>query len=214
MDKLFDGLPATGAPLPEQVDFGLSGGVTVIPFDTPQSVARFGHVGITREDPDFFAAYVVNEALGGRGAISRLMYEVREQRGLTYGIGSYLIPADLSESIVGHFSSQNAVMGEAISVVSDEWARIAEQGITQEELTTAQTYLTGAYPLRFDGNSNIANIMVSMQMEDLPIDYIATRNDKVNAVTLEDANRVASEIYKPDALHFVIVGKPEGVASN
>ncbi|MCI2394889.1 pitrilysin family protein [Aliiroseovarius sediminis] len=214
LDQLFDGLPATGAPMPPRADFALDGGTTVVPFDTPQSVAMFGQAGIDREDPDFFAAFVVNEVLGGRSSNSRLMKEVREKRGLTYGIGTYLADPDLSETIMGHFSSQNDTMGQAIDVVRAEWEKIAEDGITQAELTAAQTYLTGSYPLRFDGNANIANIMVSMQMEGLAVDYIATRNDQVMAVTLEDAKRVASRLYDPDALHFVIVGQPEGVVSN
>ncbi|NDW54101.1 pitrilysin family protein [Aliiroseovarius sp. PrR006] len=214
MDQLFEGLPLTGANMPERVEFGLPGGTTVVPFDTPQSVALFGHDGIKREDPDFFAAYLVNTIMGGPSSLSRLMNQVRNQRGLTYGIGSYLIPADWTESVVGQFSSQNAVMGQAIDVVREEWVKIANEGITQEELTAAQTYLTGSYPLRFDGNANIANIMASMQLIGLPIDYIATRNDQIMAVTLEHANRVASELYQPDALHFVVVGQPEGVVSN
>ena len=125
-----------------------------------------------------------------------------------------VVPVDWTESVLGQFSSQNAVIGEAIDVVREEWAKIASEGITQEELTAAQTYMTGSYPLRFDGNANIANIMVSMQLEGLPIDYIATRNDQIMAVTLDEANRVASELYQPDALHFVVVGQPEGVVSN
>ncbi|MDE9450398.1 insulinase family protein [Aliiroseovarius sp. Z3] len=214
LDDLFAGLPATGAPMPPRAEFSLSGGTTVVPFDTPQSVAMFGHEGIARDDPDFFAAFVLNEVMGGRGSNSRLMQEVREKRGLTYGIGTFLVPADLSETIMGQFSSQNGSIAEAIEVTRAEWARIAQDDITQEELMAAQTYLTGSYPLRFDGNANIANIMVSMQMEGLPVDYIATRNDQVMAVTLEDAKRVASRLYDPEALHFVVVGQPDGVVSN
>lgn len=214
LETLFDGLPKTGAEPAQPAEFSLGGGVTVVPFNTPQSVAMFGHAGIARDDPDFFAAFVVNEVLGGRGSNSRLMQEVREKRGLTYGIGTFLAAADLSETILGQFSSQNGSMAEAIDIVRAEWGKMSSEGITQEELTAAQTYLTGAYPLRFDGNANIANIMVSMQMEGLPIDYIATRNEQVMAVTLEDANRVAARIYDPDALHFVVVGQPDGVVSN
>lgn len=214
LDELFVGLPETGAPIPpEPVPFGLpEGGVTVVPFDTPQSVARFAHHGITRDDPDFFAAYILNEILGGGGFNSRLMDEVREKRGLTYGIATYLVAKDLSEYVVGQVSSQNATMGgEVVDVVRAEWERIATEGVTAEELENAQTYLTGAYPLRFDGNGPIARILVSMQMEGLGIDYIATRNDKVRAITLEEINRVAARIYDPpEALHFVIVGQPEG----
>ena len=75
----------------------------------------------------------------------------------------------------------------------------------------AKTYLTGAYPLRFDGNGTIARIMVSMQTWGLPIEYITTRNQRVEAVTLEDVNRVASELLDPEGLHFVVVGQPEGL---
>ena len=212
LDELFADLPETGAPIPEPVPFGLpEGGVTVVPFDTPQSVARFAHRGITRDDDDFFAAYILNEILGGGGFNSRLMDEVREKRGLTYGIATYLVAKDLSEYVVGQVSSQNATMGEVVNVVRAEWEKIATEGVTAEELEGAQTYLTGAYPLRFDGNGPIARILVSMQMEGLGIDYIATRNDKVRAITLEEINRVAARIYDPEALHFVIVGQPEGV---
>jgi zinc protease len=88
-----------------------------------------------------------------------------------------------------------------------------ETGVTAEELEDAKTYMTGAYPLRFDGNAPIANIAVEMQIEGLPTDYIATRNDQVNAVTLEQINRVARNLLDPDKLSFVVVGKPEGLSN-
>ncbi|WP_099827740.1 M16 family metallopeptidase [Oceaniglobus indicus] len=211
LDDLLGGLPETGAALPGRAPYDLEAGVTVVPFDTPQSVILFGHEGITRDDPDFFAAYVVNQIFGGGNFSSRLMTEVREKRGLTYGIGTYLAPYEHAELIMGQAATANARAAETVQVVRDEWARIANEGITAQELEDAKTYLTGAYPLRFDGNSTIASQMVGMQMEDLPIDYIATRNDKVNAVTLEEANRVAKRIYRPEDLHFVVVGQPDGL---
>ncbi|CUH47375.1 M16 family metallopeptidase [Ruegeria atlantica] len=211
LDKLLADLPETGKPIPERADVSIPGGVSVVEFDTPQSVALFGHAGIDRDDPDFFAAFVLNHILGGGGFESRLMQEVREKRGLTYGIGTYLVPKDLASVYLGSVSSSNDRIAEAVELIRDEWARAASEGVTQKELDDAKTYLTGAYPLRFDGNGQIAGIMVGMQMEDLPIDYIATRNDKVNAITLEEINRVASELLDPDGLHFTIVGKPEGL---
>jgi zinc protease len=183
----------------------------VVDFDTPQSVALFGHAGIERDHPDYFPAYVMNHILGSGGFESRLMHEVREKRGLTYGIYSYLLPKDHAAVYLGSVASANAVMAETIAVVRAEWQKMASEGVTEEELEAAKKYLTGAYPLRFDGNSQIANIMVGMQMQGLPIDYINTRNDKVNAVTLEDIRRVASELLQPDQLHFVVVGKPVGL---
>ncbi len=211
LDELLLDLPATGKPIPDKAKVTIDGGVSVVDFNTPQSVALFGQSGIDRDDPDFFAAYILNHILGGGGFESRLMQEVREKRGLTYGVATYLVPKDLASVYLGSVSSANDRIAEAVEVIRQEWARAAAEGVTQKELDDAKTYLTGAYPLRFDGNGQIAGIMVGMQMENLPIDYIATRNDKVNAVTLEDVNRVASELLDPEGLHFTIVGKPEGV---
>ncbi len=211
LDKLLADLPETGKPIPDRAEVTIPGGVSVVEFDTPQSVALFGHAGIDRDDPDFFAAFVLNHILGGGGFESRLMQEVREKRGLTYGVATYLVPKDLASVYLGSVSSANDRIAEAVDVIRSEWARAASEGVTQKELDDAKTYLTGAYPLRFDGNGQIASIMVGMQMDDLPIDYISTRNDKVNAVTLQDVNRVASELLDPEGLHFTVVGKPEGL---
>ena len=211
LDRLLADLPETGKPIPGKAEVSIPGGVTVVDFDTPQSVALFAQKGIDRDTPDFFAAYILNHIIGGGGFESRLMQEVREKRGLTYGVGTYLVPKDLASVYLGSVSSANDRIAQAIDVIRDEWRRAATEGVTQKELDDAKTYLTGAYPLRFDGNAQIAGIMVGMQMEELPIDYIATRNDKVNAVTLEDVNRVASELLDPDGLQFTVVGKPVGL---
>lgn len=211
LDTLLGDLPAEGPPLPDYVDFGLEGGLTVIDFATPQAVALFGHAGIKRDDDDFFAAYIMNHVLGAAGFESRLMNEVREKRGLTYGIRTYLIPKFHAETMLGSVASSNATIAEAIDVIRAEWARMAETGLTAEELASAKTYLTGEYPLRFDGNAEIASILVGMQMIGLPTDYVVNRNDYIEAVTLDDVNRVAGELLDADGLHFVVVGQPEGL---
>ena len=214
IDDLIGDLPSDGPDIPDRAEFGLTGGTTIIDYDTPQSVALFGHAGIERDADDFFAAFILNEILGGSGLESRLMREVREERGLTYGIYTYLVPKDLSESYLGQVASSNDTIAEAIDVVRAEWALMANEGVSAEELAQAKTYLTGAYPLRFDGNADIAGILVGMQAVGLPTEYIENRNDYVNAVTLEDVNRVASELLDPDGLHFVVVGQPEGLEAS
>ncbi|MEO0664661.1 MAG: pitrilysin family protein [Pseudomonadota bacterium] len=213
LDELLGALPDTGPELPPEIDYGLPGGVTVIDFEGPQSSALFGHVGIERDDDRYFEAFMLMEILGGGGLESRLSNEVREERGLTYSIASFLVPRDLSEMILGRVRSSNETIAEAIEVTRAEWARMAEEGVTEEELARTKTYLTGAYPLRFDGNGRIANILAGMQQSDLGIDYIATRNANVEAVTLEEINQVAREILRPEDLHFVVVGQPVGLAS-
>jgi zinc protease len=190
---------------------GLTGGVTVIDYPSPQSVALFGHEGIGRDDPDYFAAHVLNHVLGGGGFESRLMDEVREQRGLTYGIGTSLVPKDHAALWLGSVASANETVAEAIGVVRDIWADVATNGVTDAELDSAKTYLTGEYPLRFDGNAEIASILVGLQMIGLPRDYVVNRNAYVEAVTSEDVQRVAGRLMDADALTFVVVGEPEGL---
>ena len=214
MDSLLSDLPETGAPQVPDIAVALEGGVTVVPFDTPQSVAVFGHEGIPRNDPDFFAAYVLNQVLGGGGFEARLMEEVREKRGLTYGVYSYLVPKDRAAVYMGRVASANDRIAEAIEVIQDEWRKAAEEGVSEAELEAVKTYLTGAYPLRFDSNAAIARILVGMQLDDLTPDYVVTRNDKVAAVTLEDIRRVAARILKPEALHFAVVGQPVGIPTD
>lgn len=213
LDHLLGELPATGAPLPAPATFLATGGTTVIPFDTPQSVVVFAGQGIGMDDPDFFAAYVLNQILGAGGFSSRLMEEVREKRGLTYGIYTYLATKDLSNLWQGSFASANEKVAEAIEVTKAEWARIATGKVSDQELKDAKTYLTGAYPLRFDGNGQIAAILAGMQLSHMPIDYANTRNEKVEAVTKADLARVAGRLLKAEDLRFVVVGKPVGLES-
>lgn len=211
LDTLLGDLPEhAGAEVPQAED-ALPGGVTIVDFPSPQSVVLFGHEGIPFDDPDYFPAFVLNHVLGGSGFSSRLMTEVREERGLTYGIGTFLAPRELGAQILGQFASSNATVAEAIGLVRAQWDALSREGVSAEELAQAKTFLTGAYPLRFDGNRNIAGILVGMQENGLPIDYADTRNARVEAVTAEDVARVAERVLRPDDLHFVVVGQPEGV---
>jgi zinc protease len=206
-------LPATGAKLPVKTEFAAKGGITVVDFDTPQSAAVWAHKGIDLKDPAFFAAYLLNHILGGGSFTARLTQEVREKRGLTYGVSSYLASNEYANFVGGSVASSNDRIKTAIEVIQDEWRKMADKGVTEEELVAAKKYLTGAYPLRFDGNGRIANLLVGMQMQGLPIDYPKTRNDRLNAVTIEEVNAVAKWLLKPDALRFVVVGQPEGMIS-
>ena len=211
IDRLIGDLPAEGPALPGPAEYALEGGVTVVDYPTPQSVTIFGHEGIERTDEDFFPAFVLNQILGGGGFQSRLMNEVRVNRGLTYGIYSYLSLADWQPMLLGQFSSSNNLVAEAIEVTRSIWQDMAENGVTEEELQAAKLYMTGAYPLRFDGNGTIAGILAGMQQDGMPTEYINTRNDRVNAVTMEDIRRVAARLLQPDGLRFVVVGQPEGL---
>ena len=212
LDKTFADLPAGSDPVVEdRIEIENSGTVKVVDRDIPQSVMVFGSKGVLRDDPDFMPAYVMNYVLGGGGFASRLMEEVREKRGLTYGIYTYLVPLDRSGLYMGQVSTENAKAGETLSIVRAEFKKLRENGITEEELKNAKTYLTGSYPLRFDSNSKIAGQLVAIQLEELGIDYIDKRNELIDAVTLEDIKRVAERLLDPDNMIISIVGKPENL---
>ncbi len=211
IDELMAGLPKGESGPVEQVDNVPPPGVTVIDQDVPQSVAIFGRTGVPRDDPDFFPAYVMNYILGGGGLSSRLTEEVREKRGLAYSVYSYLADLDAADLYMGGVQTANERIAESLDVIRDEWTKMAKNGVTADELEKAKTYLTGSFPLRFDSNAKIANYLVFVQMEDLGADYINKRNDLIEAVTLEDVQRVARRLLDPDSLSFVVVGKPVGL---
>jgi len=211
LDDLLGDLPAGSALETAPLQLDIPTGLTVVDMPTPQSVAIFGHAGIDRNHPDFFAAFILNTILGGQGIESRLTAEVREKRGLTYGISTVLISKDQANVMLGQVASANDRINATIEVIRNEWRKLARDGVTAEELQAAQTYLTGAYPLRFDGNAQISRILVGMQRTGLGLDYINTRNAKINAVTLSEINQVAAQLLKPEALNFVVAGQPTGL---
>lgn len=213
LDRAFLGLPSEATPfkLPEVEPQG-KGQVVVIERDLPQSVIMFAHAGLKRQDPNFYAAYVANHILGGGGFSARLYEEVREKRGLAYSVFSYLRPMEHSALVMGGVATANERAGESLAVIRDEWARMGAEGPTPEEVDDAKTYLTGSYPLRFSSTGDIAGTLLGIQLDDLGIDYINIRNDLVDAVTAEDARRVARELFRAEDLTVVIVGRPHGVA--
>ena len=211
LDKLLGDLPASGPDPVAAPEYQLEGGVTVIDFPSPQSVVQFAHAGLLRNDPDFLTAYVLNEIFGGSGFSAILNDEVRIKRGLTYSVRSFLASYRNAGIMVGELSTANDRVVEAVDVVRDEWRRVAENGVTEQQLADIKTYLTGAYPLRFDGNSAIAGILAGMQFDDIPASYVKERNDLVRALTLEEVNDMATRLLQPDALHFVVVGQPDGL---
>jgi zinc protease len=212
LDRAFGRLPATSAPVTiPAATIASPGAVVVAERDMPQSVMMFGHAGIDRHDPDFYAAYVMNYVLGGGGFSSRLTDEVREKRGLAYSVGSYLVALDHAALIQGSVGTQNARVAETLDIVRQEWTRMRDEGPTQQELDDAKTYLVGSYPLRMTSTGSLARILTAIQLEGFPIDYMEHRNGYIEAVTLDDVKRVAQRLLDPAALTVVVVGKPDGI---
>lgn len=212
LDKIFGGLPKTEATVElPPAKFVAGPKLKVIDYDIPQSIVVFGHEGILRNDPDFIPAYVMSEILGGGSFGSRLTEEVREKRGLTYGVGFGLSPLDRVGLYTGMLQTANASAGQALDVVREVLAKMAAEGPTQQELDEAKTYLTGSYALRFSSNAAIASQLLGQQQQGLAIDYVRKRNSLVEAVTLDQVKAQAKRLLHPDRLIVTVVGKPEGL---
>ena len=212
LDDTFGALPAKAAPwsVPE-VKPHLTGKTIVIDKNVPQSAIMFADAGLKREDPDFYAAYVLEHIFGSGGFTSRLYSEVREKRGLAYSVGTGLYAYDAAALTVGSAGTANARVGETLKVIADEWKRMADDGVGDKELNDAKTYLTGAFPLRFSSSGRIARMLVGMQLDHLGIDYLDKRNKLIEAVTKADVARLAKKLLDPNRLTMVVVGQPKGV---
>jgi zinc protease len=178
----------------------------VVDFAAPQATILFVQPGIMRRDPDFFAAYLANYVLGGGGFSARLMTEVREKRGLVYGIGSDLWTLDAGGLIAGQFQTDPEKVAEAIRIVRDEWRRMAAEGPDAAELTDAKAYLMGYYPRNFTSTLRAAQALRGVQLEGLGIDYVDRRQKEIAAVTPDDVRRVAKRLLNADQLTFIVVG--------
>lgn len=212
LDRVFGDLPAAGPDLPAVTEPRMTGETTVIDFDTPQSVVFFGNAGIATDDPDRVPAMIVDYVLGG-GMSARLSREIRVERGLTYGASTWLASGRFGSLYMGTFSSSNDQVGEAVGLLRDQWARMAADGPTDAELDGAKRYLTGAFPLRFNGSANIASELLALQVGGLDVGYVNRRSDLIEAVTASDAARVARRLVVPEDLTLVIAGRPKGIAS-
>lgn len=212
LDETFGDLPDTDPPKPApMIHVEAKSETQVIDRDIPQSIITFGHDGMLRSDPDFIPAYVASFILGGGGFGSRLTEEVREKRGLTYGVSIGLYPFDHAGLVFGQLGTRNEKAGEALAVVKETMKRFGEEGPTATELADTKTYLTGSYALRFDSNSKIASQLLAIQQDNLGIDYVNRRNALIDAVTLDQAKAQAKRISASDKLIVTVVGKPEGI---
>jgi zinc protease len=214
IDRAFGALPPHNAltAVPEVSPRGL-GRRIVIPLDVPQAVVTFGGVGIARHDADFMAAYVVNHILGGGSFTSRLYREVREKRGLAYGVSESLVWFRRAAVMLGGTATRADRTGDALKVIEAEIKRMAESGPTPEELAAAKSYLKGAYVLGLDTSTKIAAQLNEIQIDNLGIDYIQRRGSLIDAVTIEDAKRVAKRLYGGGLL-VTVAGRPKDLTSS
>jgi zinc protease len=195
IDSVFGGLPAQAkvTPVPDVEPQALGRRVPV-KLDVAQASLLLGGKGLARLDPDYMAAYLVNHILGGGSFTSRLYHEVREKRGLAYSVFSMLFPLKHTAAFFVMTGTRADRANETIDVIESEVRRIAQEGPTADELAKAKSYVKGSYALAFDTSPKIANQLVQIQLDNLGIDYIDRRAAMIDAVTLDDAKRVAQRL--------------------
>jgi zinc protease len=213
VDRTFGPLPAKAElkTIPDATPQGI-GRRIVVELDVPQAVVTFGGPGVARSDPDFMAAYIVNHVLGGGSFSSRLYREVREKRGLAYGVSDSLLWLYHAALLIGGTATRADATRETLEVIESEIKIMAKEGPTQEELDKAKTFLKGSFALGLDTSTKIASQLVNMQQDNLGIDYIDRRPALIDAVTLADAKRVAKRLLDPGLL-VTVVGRPQGLTS-
>lgn len=212
VDDVFGDLPATAklAALTASVMPAAAKPVFYLK-DQPQTNLSMAWPGIDINDPDHYATVVMDYIYGGGGFSSRLMNDVRESKGLTYGIYSGMINMDHAD----RFTVGGSMLPQNVQPTIDAVKKIATDmqnaDVTEAELKAAKDYLTGSLPLHFSSSMNIAGALTSLQLNGRPITALDDFRDKINAVTPADIRRVAGRIFKTDPIIVLVGAKPQGM---
>ena len=177
-----------------------------ISHPSSQTHVRMGAPGMRRGDPDYFPLYVGNHILGGGVLVSRLFQEVREKRGLSYGVSSSFSPMEQAGPYTLSLQTKNTQVDEALAVLREVLQKFIDEGPTEAELVAAKKNITGGFPLRIESNKNIREHVTMMGFYGLPLDYMDTFNDKVMAVTREQIMDAFRRRVLTNKMATVIVG--------
>jgi zinc protease len=205
LDELFGDLPEKSKLRPvTNVDLILGQEVRV-DYDLPQTSLQLAYPGVPRDAPDFFAAYLMNHILGGGTFTSRLFDEVREKRGLAYSVGSSLVTNKYSSGLVISTGTRSDRAPETLQVMRDVIRRMAEDGPTEAELAAAKKYVIGSYALNnLDTSTAIAATLLSLQEQDLGIDYMERREALIDSVTLDQVKAVSRKLLLAEPALLVV----------
>ena len=198
------GQPAPAIPMAE----GLTEEMDIeVKYPSSQTILRLGQLGITHHDSNYFPLMVGNYMLGGGALVSQLAHELREKRGLTYGVYSQFSPMPGKGPFLINLSTKNNQTTTAINVTRETLASFIEKGPNEQELLAAKQYLTGSFPLSLASNRSIADMLLKMAFYHLPNDYLQTYIANINAVTTETIKIAFKQQIKPNKLLQVTVGK-------
>jgi zinc protease len=184
-----------------------SGMVAHIEMDEPQTTIVIGFPGLKRHDPDYFPLLVMNEIFGGTGLTSRLSDELREKRGLTYGVYSTFSLFDQGGVFLMRMKTKSRSVSEAIEILKQEARRLAGDGVSSAELSDAKRYLMGSHPLHFDTLAKLTAEWSSRAFNGYPPDHLHHWPHYVQAVTAVDVLRVARRLFCTDDYHVITVGR-------
>ena len=176
------------------------------PFAAAQAQVLVGQPGIARSDPDFLVLTVGNHILGGGGFNSRLMREIREKRGLTYGVYSYFSPGRHAGAFTVGLQTRPDQAAQAVALVHEELRRFVQDGPTDAELAEAKASLINGFALRLDSNRKLLDNVASLAWNGLPLDYLDTWTTQVQAITREQVVRAFQRVLQPDRMVTVVVG--------
>ncbi len=178
--------------------------------DLTQTEIRLGHMGIARDDPDYFALMLLNHIFG-RGPASRLYTKVRSEKGLTYGANSGFAARKLRGPFYVRTYSKNETAIETLVLVLDELKKLKSGGVTKEELDSAKSFYVGHYPLSMETASQIASKIIVQEFYGLPEDYIDKYLDNVKAVSMEDVDGAIKRVLDPGNMVITLVSKSEDI---
>lgn len=202
--ELPQGVPA--AAIPKALPLAHSEQIN-IPFPSSQTIVRMGQLGIDHHNPNYFPLMVGNYILGGGALVSQLAIEVREKRGLTYGVSSQFGPMSGKGPFIISLSTKSSQTKEALKITDEVLRHFVSEGPTKDELNAAKSYLTGSFPVSLSGNKTIADLLLRIEFYHLPKDYLDTYVDRIKSVTSEEIKRAFQAQVNPDKLLLITVGK-------
>jgi len=209
-EKLVSSLPKGEALTAIPVPVALKESKTIrIPFPSSQASILIGQLGMSRSDPDYFPLYVGNHIFGGSGFSSILMEEIREKRGLAYGVYSYLMPMQQPGPFLMGVQTKLDQADQAEALMRENLVKFIQAGPSAKALEHAKKNIIGGFPLRLDSNADIASWLSILAIYQLPLDFLERYPKEVQATTQASIREAWQQRIHPDALLTVIVGGAE-----
>jgi zinc protease len=208
LEKAFGGWQSTPVQKPPAAPPQEKARPELVKIDRPSSQAHilWGHLGVARKNPDFYALQVMNYILGGGGFVSRLMDQIRDNLGLTYGISSHFEAREYPGAFEISLETKNQNANQAVAEIMKELKKFLEQGVTNTELEEAKAYLTGSFPMRMDTNAKMVKLLSAIEFYGLGLDFPEKYPQWINALNREEILRVARQYLQPDKFLMVVVG--------